>query len=57
MERFRQHSTEKKANKTDDRARKLLSEISSFPKMKLFEAIIQVPFKNKKKKKMKKKRK
>ena len=38
-----QHSADKRANKTDDKAIKLLSENSSFtrvPRMKLFEVII-----------------
>jgi hypothetical protein len=50
--------TEKKANKTHDGARKLLSEISSFttvPRKKLFEVLLQIPlrktFKRKKTKK------
>ena len=43
---IRQHSADKKANKTDDKAIKLLSEISSFttaPRMKLFVVIVSLP--------------
>ena len=43
---IRKHSADKKANKTDDKAIKLLSEISSFttvPRMKLFVVKISLP--------------